>query len=94
MLLLHSGRSHPTSDLAVTDVAAVISGWFEADEQQPEMALSYIAPVPVAFVLSGPSEDEKTQVDKDGVRIWCGNGMTIATTQYSCPLKALGLCCA
>jgi hypothetical protein len=35
MLLLHSGRSHPTSDLAVTDIAAVISGWFEADEQNP-----------------------------------------------------------
>jgi hypothetical protein len=85
MLLLHSGRSQPTSDLAVTDVAAVISGWFEVDEQHPETALSYIAPAPVAFVLSGPSEDEMVEVDKDGVQTWRGNGITIVTTQSNVP---------
>lgn len=94
MLLLHPGRSHPTSDLAVTDIAAAISGWFEADEQHPEMALSYIASVLVTFVLSGSSEDEIVKVDKVGVQIWRGNGMTFVTTQSNGPLSALGLCCA
>jgi len=86
MLLLHPGRSHPTSDLAVTDIAAAISGWFEADEQHPEMALSYIASVLVTFVLSGSSEDEIVKVDKVGVQIWCGKGMTFVTTQSNAPL--------
>jgi hypothetical protein len=86
MLLLHSGCSHPTSDLAVTDIAAVISGWFEADEQHPEMALSYIASVLVTFVLYGSSEDEIVKVDKVGVQIWCGKGTTFVTTQSNAPL--------
>jgi hypothetical protein len=86
MLLLHSGRSHLTSDLAVTDIAAVISGWFEAYEQHPEMALSYIASVLVTFVLSGSSEDGIVKVDKVGVQIWCRKGMTFVTTQSKAPL--------